>query len=81
MVEHWGVQMAEGFLHEFQGWVVFMASGAIMVLEMIALARIGSGHKTLAGAVWAGASGAYAGDSRSHGAADSVSVYMLAPRH
>jgi exosortase D (VPLPA-CTERM-specific) len=45
MVEHWGVQMAEGFLHEFQGWAVFMASGAIMVLEMIALARIGSGQK------------------------------------
>ena len=28
MVEHWGVGMAEGFLHEFQGWAVFMASGA-----------------------------------------------------
>jgi hypothetical protein len=41
MVEHWGVGMAEGFLHEFQGWVVFMVSGAIMVLEMILLARIG----------------------------------------
>jgi exosortase D (VPLPA-CTERM-specific) len=45
MVEHWGVSMAEGFVHEFQGWVVFMASGALMVLEMIALARIGPGHK------------------------------------
>jgi exosortase D (VPLPA-CTERM-specific) len=41
MVEHWGVRMAEGFLHEFQGWVVFMASGALMVLEMLLLARIG----------------------------------------
>jgi len=45
MVEHWGVSMAEGFLHEFQGWAVFMASGALMVLEMMALARIGPGHK------------------------------------
>jgi exosortase D (VPLPA-CTERM-specific) len=45
MVERWGVKMAEGFVHEFQGWVVFMASGALMVLEMIALARIGPGHK------------------------------------
>jgi exosortase D (VPLPA-CTERM-specific) len=45
MVEHWGVQVAEGFLHEFQGWLVFMASGAIMVLEMIALARIGYGQR------------------------------------
>ena len=25
MVEHWGIGMAEGFLHEFQGWAVFMA--------------------------------------------------------
>jgi exosortase D (VPLPA-CTERM-specific) len=42
MVEHWGVRMAEGFLHEFQGWVVFMASGALMMLEMMLLARIGA---------------------------------------
>src|SRR5450755_439324 len=45
MVDHWGVQMAEGFLHEFQGWVVFMASGAIMVLEMMLLARVGAGRQ------------------------------------
>jgi exosortase D (VPLPA-CTERM-specific) len=46
MVEHWGVGMAEGFLHEFQGWVVFMVCGAIMVLEMMLLSRIGArrGH-------------------------------------
>jgi exosortase D (VPLPA-CTERM-specific) len=45
MVEHWGVQTAEGFLHEFQGWMVFMASGAIMVLEMMLLARVGAGRR------------------------------------
>src|SRR6266404_4594015 len=45
MVDHWGVQVAEGFLHEFQGWVVFMASGAIMVLEMMLLARVGAGRR------------------------------------
>jgi exosortase D (VPLPA-CTERM-specific) len=45
MVEHWGVQMAEGFLHEFQGWAVFMASGAIMVLEMMLLARVGTDRR------------------------------------
>jgi exosortase D (VPLPA-CTERM-specific) len=44
MVEHWGVGMAEGFLHEFQGWVVFMASGALMLLEMMVLSRIGPGR-------------------------------------
>lgn len=41
MVEHWGVSMAEGFLHEFQGWVVFMASAAVVLLEMMLLARVG----------------------------------------
>ena len=45
MVEHWGVRMAEGFVHEFQGWAVFMASGTLMVLEMIALAHIDPAHK------------------------------------
>jgi exosortase D (VPLPA-CTERM-specific) len=45
MVEHWGVSMAEGFVHEFQGWAVFMVSGALMMLEMMALARIGPGQK------------------------------------
>jgi exosortase D (VPLPA-CTERM-specific) len=44
MVEHWGVHMAEGFLHEFQGWVIFMVSFALMVLEMMLLARIGAGR-------------------------------------
>lgn len=40
-VEHWGVRMAEGFLHEFQGWVVFMASAALMLLLMAMLSRTG----------------------------------------
>jgi exosortase D (VPLPA-CTERM-specific) len=40
-VEHWGIAMAEGFLHEFQGWLVFMVSAAILILEMAALNRIG----------------------------------------
>lgn len=41
MVEHWGIGMAEGFLHEFQGWAVFMLSAGLMLLEMVLLARIG----------------------------------------
>jgi exosortase D (VPLPA-CTERM-specific) len=45
MVEHWGISMAEGFLHEFQGWVVFMISGLIMLGEMMVLARIGRDRK------------------------------------
>jgi exosortase D (VPLPA-CTERM-specific) len=41
MVEHWGPSMAEGFVHDFQGWAVFMSSLALMVLLMIVLSRVG----------------------------------------
>jgi exosortase D (VPLPA-CTERM-specific) len=41
MVEHWGISMAEGFLHEFQGWAVFMASAALMLGEIAVLNRFG----------------------------------------
>jgi exosortase D (VPLPA-CTERM-specific) len=44
MVEHWGISMAEGFLHEFQGWAVFMVSAALMLCEIAILNRIG--HET-----------------------------------
>jgi exosortase D (VPLPA-CTERM-specific) len=41
MVEHWGIGMAEGFLHEFQGWMVFMLSAALLLGEMALLNRVG----------------------------------------
>jgi exosortase D (VPLPA-CTERM-specific) len=41
MVEHWGIAMAEGFLHEFQGWAVFMVSAGLMLAEIAVLNRIG----------------------------------------
>jgi exosortase D (VPLPA-CTERM-specific) len=41
MVEHWGIGMAEGFLHEFQGWMVFMLSAAVLLGEIAVLNRIG----------------------------------------
>lgn len=41
MVEYWGEGMAEGFLHDFEGWVVFMACTALLVLEIWLLAKIG----------------------------------------
>lgn len=44
MVEHWGIAMAEGFLHEFQGWMIFMICAAIMLGESVLLTRIG--HET-----------------------------------
>jgi len=42
MVEYWGQSMAEGFLHDFEGWLVFMACTGILLLEIALLARIGS---------------------------------------
>lgn len=34
LVEHWGVAMAEGFLHDFEGWAIFMVCVGILFLEM-----------------------------------------------
>jgi exosortase D (VPLPA-CTERM-specific) len=41
MVEHWGIGMAEGFLHQFQGWMVFMLSLMLMLGELTLLSRLG----------------------------------------
>jgi exosortase D (VPLPA-CTERM-specific) len=42
LVEHWGVGMAEGFLHDFQGWAVFMLSAGLLIALTAGLNRIGS---------------------------------------
>lgn len=41
-VEHFGPAAAEGFLHDFEGWVVFMACTAILFGEMWLLSRFGA---------------------------------------
>jgi exosortase D (VPLPA-CTERM-specific) len=33
LVEYFGIEMAEGFLHDFEGWVIFMACTAILLAE------------------------------------------------
>ncbi len=33
-VEHWGIEMAEGILHDFEGWIVFMACLAVLFFEI-----------------------------------------------
>jgi exosortase D (VPLPA-CTERM-specific) len=40
-VDRWGIEMAEGFLHEFQGWMIFMICAALMLGEIALLNRIG----------------------------------------
>jgi exosortase D (VPLPA-CTERM-specific) len=40
-VEHWGTRMAEGVLHDFEGWLVFMLSTGAMMLVAFGLSRVG----------------------------------------
>lgn len=46
-VEYWGPEMADGFLHDFEGWVVFMGCTAVLVLEMWVLAMVGKDRRPL----------------------------------
>jgi exosortase D (VPLPA-CTERM-specific) len=39
LVEHWGQGMAEGFLHYFEGWIIFVACLGILLGEMWLLNR------------------------------------------
>ena len=48
LVEHYGIEQAEGFLHDFEGWIIFMACMGILFIEMAVLARIGKNKKHLA---------------------------------
>jgi len=44
LVDNWGTAMAEGFLHDFEGWVVFLLCMLLLFVEMWLLSRL-SGHK------------------------------------
>jgi exosortase D (VPLPA-CTERM-specific) len=46
-VDRWGIEMAEGFLHEFQGWMIFMVSAGLMLGEIALLNRVGHELGTL----------------------------------
>jgi len=41
LVDNWGIAMAEGFLHDFEGWIIFMACMVLLFLEMYILTKIG----------------------------------------
>jgi len=47
LVDNWGIAMAEGFLHDFEGWIVFMACFGVLFIEMAILSRIGGDKKPL----------------------------------
>lgn len=42
LVDNWGIEMAEGFLHDFEGWTIFMACLVLLFIEMFILTKIGS---------------------------------------
>jgi len=46
-VDRWGPSMAEGALHDFEGWAVFMFSSGLLLLTAAALARTGPQKRTL----------------------------------
>lgn len=46
--DRWGKQMAEGFIHSFEGWVIFLVCVSVLLLEIAVLRRIaprGSGFR------------------------------------
>ena len=43
LVDHFGPQDADGFLHMFEGWIIFIACAGVLVAEMSLLARLASG--------------------------------------
>lgn len=46
-VNYWGISAAEGFIHDFEGWIVFMACLALLTLEMWILHRLGKSKQSL----------------------------------
>ena len=45
LVNHWGPQDADGFLHMFEGWIIFIACAVVLVAEMTLLARLVNGKR------------------------------------
>jgi exosortase D (VPLPA-CTERM-specific) len=43
LVDRWGIEMADGLLHFFEGWVIFLACGGLLAAEIYLLARLSSG--------------------------------------
>jgi exosortase D (VPLPA-CTERM-specific) len=44
LVDHFGPQDADGFLHMFEGWIIFIACAGVLVAEMTLLARLTLGR-------------------------------------
>lgn len=62
-VDRWGSRMAEGLLHEFEGWVVFLASTCLVLVLAGALTRVGRSKPKTALATGATSTARYAAPS------------------
>ena len=47
LVDHFGIEQAEGFLHYFEGWVIFMACFFLLFAECWALLRLVGDHRSI----------------------------------
>jgi len=47
LVEHWGIEHADGFMHQFEGIIIFVFAVLILLGVMAILARVGKTKKTL----------------------------------
>jgi exosortase D (VPLPA-CTERM-specific) len=46
LVDNWGIETAEGFLHDFEGWVVFMSSIGLLMIEMLLIIKLGKDSRS-----------------------------------
>ncbi|WP_242523340.1 VPLPA-CTERM-specific exosortase XrtD [Thiocystis minor] len=79
LVNYGGVGMAEGFIHDFEGWIVFMACAAILVLEMWLLAKIGRDRLTLREAFAIEGPDPLPANARVHAQSIPLSFYLVLP--
>ena len=43
LVDHFGPQQADGFLHMFEGWIIFIACAGLLAAEILLFARLCAG--------------------------------------
>ncbi|HEY4210016.1 MAG TPA: VPLPA-CTERM-specific exosortase XrtD [Steroidobacteraceae bacterium] len=78
-VDRWGRAMAEGALHDFEGWVVFMFSTAALILIAVGLTRLGRSRTSWADAFDLTGTAARAKPTQATGAGGSVRKEVADP--
>ena len=48
LVDNWGISMAEGFLHDFEGWIIFMACAVLLFVLIWVLEKLTNKDGSLA---------------------------------